>query len=51
MEEYFPEDRRDQFIYRGKKVHNEFFVGFAIDLTLVLRSSLNVRSTTIIRSR
>lgn len=24
-DEYFPEERRDQFIYRGKKVHSHFF--------------------------
>jgi Family of unknown function (DUF5923) len=52
-EEYFPEERRDQFIYRGKKVILFFFFFDASSLLIFLlspRSSSSVRSTTIIKS-
>ena len=51
MEEYFPEERRDQFIYRGKKVRPARFASFAINLILFCRSLLNVKSTTTIKNR
>jgi hypothetical protein len=53
-EEYFPEERRDQFIYRGKKVIQYkiiiFYAFFVVDFSPFPRSSSSVRSTTIIKS-
>jgi len=45
-EEYFPAERRDQFIFRGKKVLNPLVVS-ATTNTFCLRLSLNAKSATI----
>ena len=50
MERYFPEDRRDQFIYRGEKVRTARFANFAFNHIPFCRSLLNVRSTTTIKN-
>jgi hypothetical protein len=49
-EEYFPEERRDQFIYRGKKVLWFIFYDSSLLILLSIRLLLSVRSTTIIKS-
>lgn len=50
-EEYFPEGRRDQFIYRGKKVcTRSLVVAYLIGTYANCRSSSSAKSTTITRS-
>jgi hypothetical protein len=49
-EEYFPEERRDQFIYRGKKVRLDVFYTVIVRQYFVYRSLSSARSTTTTRS-
>jgi hypothetical protein len=51
-EEYFPEERHDQFIYRGKKVRKPAccFVRSLLILLFGCRLSSSARSTRIIKS-
>lgn len=36
-EEYFPEERRDQFIYRGKKVYHSFICFYYFILRIIFK--------------
>ena len=49
-EEFFPEERRDQFIYRGKKV-DPAIVSLVLVLKIIWRLSSSVKNTKIIESR
>ena len=46
-EEYFPPERRDQFIFRGKKVNLIYLLVNPMLNIFIARSSLNAKSTTI----